>query len=101
MDAAPNSTDKLVGDLRNLVADAEELLRAMASQAGEKVAEARQRIEQTLTEGKRALADANLVQKSKETADLADDYIRYNPWRAIAIAVGVGLVLGLFIRTTR
>ena len=99
MDAAQNSTEKVVGDLGNLVADAEELLRAIASQAGDKIAEARQRIEQSLSEGKRALADANLVQKSKETANLADDYVRDNPWSAIAIGVGVGLVLGLLIRS--
>ncbi|MBM4296469.1 MAG: DUF883 domain-containing protein [Deltaproteobacteria bacterium] len=100
MDGETTSRDKLVGDLKNLVADAEELLKATASQAGEKVAEARQKIEQSLIEGKKALADAEktLRQKSKEAADLADDYVRDNPWSAVGIAAGVGLVLGLLIR---
>ena len=100
MDGETNSTDKLVGDLRNLVADAEELMKATASQAGEKVAEARRKIEQSLIEGKKALADAEktLRQKSKEAVDLADDYVRDNPWSAVGIAAGVGLVLGLLIR---
>jgi len=100
MDGETTSKDKLVGDLKNLVADAEELLKATASQAGEKVAEARQKIEQSLIEGKKALADAErtLRQKSKEAADLADDYVRDNPWGAVGIAAGVGLVLGLLIR---
>ena len=99
MDGETNSTDKLVGDLRNLVADAEELMKATASQAGEKVAEARRKIEQSLIEGKKALADAEktLRQKSKEAVDLADDYVRDNPWSAVGIAAGVGLVLGLLI----
>ena len=103
MDAEANSRDKLVGDLKNLVADAEELLKATASQAGEKVAEARQRIEQSLIEGKKALADAEktLVRKSKEAAELADDYVRDNPWSAVGIAAGVGLVLGLLLRSSR
>ena len=101
MDAAQNNTEKVVGDLGNLVADAEELLRAIATQAGDKIAEARQRIEQSLSEGKRALADANLVQKSKEAANLVDDYVRDTPWNAIAIGVGVGLILGLLIRSSR
>jgi len=103
MDAEANSKDKLVGDLKNLVADAEELLKATASQAGEKVAEARQRIEQSLIEGKKALADAEqtLLRRSKEAAELADDYVRDNPWSAIGIAAGVGLVLGLLIRSSR
>ena len=100
MDGETSSKDKLVGDLKNLVADAEELLKATASQAGEKVAEARQKIEQSLIEGKKALADAEktLKIKSKEAADLADDYVRDNPWSAVGIAAGVGLVLGLLIR---
>ncbi|HET9915926.1 MAG TPA: DUF883 family protein [Candidatus Binatia bacterium] len=100
MDAEANSKEKLVGDLRNLVADAEELLKATASQAGEKIGVARQKIEQSLIEGKKALADAEktLVKKSKEAADVADDYVRENPWSAVGIAAGVGLILGLLIR---
>jgi len=100
MDGETTSKDKLVDDLKNLVADAEVLLKATASQAGEKVAEARQKIEQSLIEGKKALADAEktLRQKSKECAELADDYVRDNPWSAVGIAAGVGLVLGLLLR---
>ncbi|HEY3167978.1 MAG TPA: DUF883 family protein, partial [Candidatus Binatia bacterium] len=37
MDGEATSKEKLVKDLKNLVADAEELLRATASQAGEKI----------------------------------------------------------------
>lgn len=94
------SKDRLVGDLRTLISDAEELLKATTSQAGEKVTAARQRIEQSLIEGKKALADAEkaLVKKSKEYADVADDYVRENPWSAVGVAAGVGLILGLLIR---
>ena len=93
-------SDKLVSDLKALVGDAEELLKATTDQAGEKVAVARQKIEQSLIEGKKALADAEqtLVKKSKECAEIADDYVRENPWSAIGIAGGIGLVLGLLIR---
>ena len=100
MDGETTSKDKLVGDLRNLVADAEELLKATASQAGDKIGVARQKIEQSLIEGKKALADAekSLVAKSKECAEIADDYVRENPWSAVGIAGAIGLVLGLLIR---
>lgn len=92
--------DKLVTDLKTLVTDAEELFKVTATQAGEKVAIARQKVEQSLIEGKKALADAEkvVVKKSKECAEIADDYVRENPWSAIGIAAGVGLVLGLLIR---
>jgi len=100
MEGETTSKDKLVGDLRNLVTDAEELLKATASQAGDKIGVARQKIEQSLIEGKKALADAekNLLKKSKECAEIADDYVRENPWSAVGIAASVGLVFGLLIR---
>jgi ElaB/YqjD/DUF883 family membrane-anchored ribosome-binding protein len=100
MDGEASRTDRLASDLKNLVADAEELLKATASQAGDKIGVARQKIEQSLIEGKKALADAEktIVEKSKEAAEIADDYVRENPWSAIGIAAGVGLVLGLLIR---
>ena len=50
--------EKLVGDLKTLIGDAEELLKASATQAGEKFSVARQKIEQSLVEGKKSLADA-------------------------------------------
>jgi len=92
--------EKLINDLKNLVSDAEELLKATTSQAGEKVAAARQRIEQSLIEGKKALADAEkvVVDKSRECAEIADDYVRENPWSAVAIAGAVGLLVGVLIR---
>ena len=88
MDVEASSKERLVGDLKNLVADAEELLKATASQAGDKIGVARQKIEQSLIEGKKALADAekSLVAKSKEAAEIADDYVRENPWSAVGIA---------------
>src|SRR5882672_9699916 len=76
------------------------LLKATASQAGEKIGVARQKIEQSLIEGKKALADAEqtLRKKSKECAEIADDYVRENPWSAVGIAAAVGLAFGLLIR---
>jgi ElaB/YqjD/DUF883 family membrane-anchored ribosome-binding protein len=92
--------DRLVDDLKSLIADAEELLRATTNQAGEAVAAARQKIERSLIEGKKALSDAEqvVIQRSKEAADFADDYVRENPWSAIGIAAGVGLLVGLLMR---
>lgn len=100
MEGTTSSKEKLVNDLRSLVEDAEELFKATANQAGEKIGVARQKIEQSLIEGKKALADAEktLRAKSKECAEIADDYVRENPWTAVGIAAGVGLVLGLLIR---
>jgi ElaB/YqjD/DUF883 family membrane-anchored ribosome-binding protein len=94
------SRERWIGDLRSLITDAEELLRATTSQAGDAVATARQKIEQSLIEGKKALADAEelMIQRSREAADIADDYVRENPWSAIGIAAALGLLVGLMLR---
>jgi ElaB/YqjD/DUF883 family membrane-anchored ribosome-binding protein len=100
MESESTNKERIVSDLRTLVGDAEELLKATASQAGEKISVARQKIEQSLIEGKKALADAEetFVKKSKECAEIADDYVRENPWSAVGIAAAIGLALGLLIR---
>ena len=93
------SKDKLVQDFRSVVADAEELLRATANQAGEKVAVARERIQDSLHNAKVKLAEAEdiIVQRSKQAARATNDFVRENPWQAVGAAAGVGLVIGLLI----
>jgi ElaB/YqjD/DUF883 family membrane-anchored ribosome-binding protein len=93
------SKEKLVADLKVVVADAEELLRATASQAGEKVSAARARIEASLATAKVKLSDAEraLLEKSKLAAKATDEYVRENPWQAVGAAAVAGLVLGVLI----
>ena len=91
--------DKLVADLKVVVADAEELLAATASQTGEKVAALRERMQENLRSARIRLADADaaLREKTREVAKATDHYVHENPWRAIGIGAGVGLVIGLLI----
>jgi len=93
------SKEKLVADLKVVVADAEELLRATASQAGEKVSAARERIQASLAAAKVKLTDAEraALERAKEAAKVTDEYVHDHPWHAVGIAAGIGLVLGLLI----
>ena len=92
--------EKLVSDFKTLLGDVEELLGATSGQAGERAKEVRQRLEQRIDEGKKSLADAEalLMGKGKEAVDNAEKYARENPWNAIGIAAGIGLILGLLAR---
>jgi ElaB/YqjD/DUF883 family membrane-anchored ribosome-binding protein len=91
--------EKLVSDMKIVVADAEEILRASASLAGEKVGELRERIQERLRDAKVRIADAEiaLVDKTKAAARATDDFVNDNPWTAVGVAAGVGLLLGLII----
>src|SRR5512143_2397158 len=91
--------DKLVSDFRLVVADAEELLRLTANQAGDKATELRARVQDHLVNAKQKLADADIALRdnAKAVARATDDYVRDNPWRAVGVAAGVGLLVGLLI----
>lgn len=91
--------EKLVSDLKVVIADAEELLRATANQAGEKIAEVRVKAEENLRKAKIRLARAEeaLVERTKAAARATDDYVRANPWRAVGIAAGAGFIIGLLV----
>jgi ElaB/YqjD/DUF883 family membrane-anchored ribosome-binding protein len=93
------SKDKLVADMKVVIADAEDLLRATASAAGEKAAAARARMEDSLRTARLKVAEAQevVVDKAKAAARATDDYVHANPWKAVGIAAGVGLVLGMLI----
>ena len=91
--------DELLSDFKALIGDAEALLRATTDQAGETVTAVRERIEQRLEEGKKSVAEAEalLLERTKEAAKSADVYVRENPWNAVGIAAGVGLLVGLLV----
>ena len=97
--ATPVSRDKFVQDMRVVISDAEELLRATASQAGEKIGVARERIQDSLHQAKVKLAETEAIvrERAQQAARDGEEYVRDNPWRAIGIAAGIGLVLGLIL----
>lgn len=93
------SREKLATDLRVVIADAEELLRATAGQMGEKAVVARERIQESLRVAKDKLSQAEeaMVDRTKAAARATDDYVHDHPWGAVGIAAAVGLVIGMLI----
>jgi len=58
-------------------------------------------IQSGLDSGKYSIADIQRVleQKTKEAVSATDEFVRDNPWAALAIAAGVGALVGfLFSR---
>ncbi len=82
------ATDKLMGELRDVVAAAEELLKATAGEHGERVDEIRARAEESLRTARARL---------ESVGGQLDDQVREHPWAAVGIAAGVGLVLGILL----
>ena len=93
------SKEKLMEDMKVVVADAEDLLRATANQTGERIVAARTKAEESLRTARMRLAEAqaSVVEKVKVAAKTTDNYVHENPWQAMGIAAVVGLVLGALI----
>lgn len=91
--------DQLAADMKAVISDAEELLKATAGVAGEKVGEARARAEETLRtlKGRLAELDDIAVARAKQAARAADDYVHEHPWGAIGIAAVAGLLVGVLV----
>ncbi len=91
------SRDKLVEDVKVLSKDVQELLKATASVVGDKAAEARVRVQDSLkvAQDKLAVAHEHVKAKGQEAFTATDSYVRDNPWNAVGIAAGIGFVLGI------
>jgi ElaB/YqjD/DUF883 family membrane-anchored ribosome-binding protein len=59
----------------------------------------RAKAEESLRIAKARMADAQeaLLAKTREAAKATDVYVHENPWKAVGVAAGVGLVIGLLI----
>lgn len=91
--------DKLMADLQVVLADAEALLAATASDAGTGMAELRKRVQSSLSNAKTGLieAQAAVLDKAKAAAKVTDEYVHENPWKSVSIAAGAGLLIGLLL----
>lgn len=87
----------LMDDFRRVIADAEALIEASASDGSADLAQIRERAEASLTEMKSRLGDVqkNLKDSGEQAVGVTQDYISNNPWTAVGIAAGAGLLLGL------
>ena len=75
MDAT--TTEKLIAELNTVVRDAEALMKTVTAGSGEHLREA--------------------GESAREAAQQIDEQVRRNPWAAVGIAAGVGLLIGLLL----
>ena len=96
--------DPAIEELNRIVDQAESLLRSLGEQGGEAADAVRGRVTQTLNQAKARLADVagDAEQVAESLADRADDYVRTNPWQAVAVAALLGGVVTLLVtKSTR
>ena len=90
---------KLLTDVKTLMSDADEIVKAMASATGEKATELGDKLRVKLRSAKEKMGDVQEVvaDKAKAAARATDDFVHDNPWQAVGIAAAIGFLLGLLI----
>ena len=71
------TTKKLTAEMRAVAREAEALMKSVAAGSGEHLREA--------------------GESAREAASEIDEQVRKNPWAAVGIAAGVGLLIGLLL----
>ena len=89
------STEKLLEDLRAVVRDGEELLKAGAADLSERGAAARERLAAALEAAKETRR--RLQARTVEGARAADRMVREHPYQSVGAAFGIGLLLGVLV----
>ena len=90
-----NSTERLLQDLKAVVQDGEDLLRAGAQDITERGVAARDKLAAALEVARETRL--RLEQRAIAGAKAADRVIRENPYQSIGIAFGTGLLLGVLV----
>jgi ElaB/YqjD/DUF883 family membrane-anchored ribosome-binding protein len=93
------AAESLIGEFKSLMTDAEALIKATEDHPGEAINSIRNKAMETLAGAKESLSSVEdkLIDKAKLAAEGADDFVHRNPWEAVGVAAGLGLLIGLFI----
>lgn len=91
--------DKLMADFNAVVVDAEQLLKSLASEGGDKAQELRAKAEERLGIAKERLLEIEktLGVKAKAAADATEAYVQEHPWQTLGIAAALGVLVGLLL----
>lgn len=85
------------GEIKNLIADVEDLMARIADLKDADVVRVRGKVQRAVDATKQSLSDSaeSIRRQAQNVANTADDYVRESPWQAIGIAALVGAVVGI------
>ncbi len=94
------NTNAAQNDIKSLGKDANNLLNDAGSTLTDKSAELRNKgkavMDTSMAKAKEIQASA--IENSKKLARSTNDYVQTNPWRALTISAGLGVLLGFLFK---
>ena len=88
----------LMRDIKGVVADADDLLKEVASSTSDEFVAARMKVEEKLDEARSRLDDARIAvtEKTKCAARATQQYVRDNPMKSVGIAAAA-IIIGFLL----
>lgn len=86
-------------ELRDFIAEAEELMRAVGRHGGEQLDDAKARFAEKLKLAKLEMekTEVALMGRAREAARATDRYVHENPWKTAGVAAAIGLLAGMLL----
>jgi ElaB protein len=86
-------------EIRNLIADVEDLIARLADLNDADVASVRSKVMDTVVSAKETLAESaqTLKRQTQRAITGADEYVRASPWVAVGVAALVGALAGILV----
>lgn len=90
-------------DFWSLIKDLQVLFREATSNAGDSAEAVRERGSHMVETAKSRAHDAqaSAYETGRDIVLSADDYVRTNPWTAVAVSAGIGVVVGMLVVRSR
>lgn len=95
--------DKLMGDLKNVIQEAESWIQDAAQNQHAHDPDVRARFEDSLRTAKTDLLklEDSMLARTRLAAQSATDYLQENPWKAIGLGAALGMIAGMLIASRR
>jgi ElaB/YqjD/DUF883 family membrane-anchored ribosome-binding protein len=93
------ATEKLMHDLRAVVGDTEDLLKATAGQTGERIEKIRTHAEESLRNARTRIqaTGGDAREAVQAAARELNGEVHERPWTAVGVAAGIGVLVGILL----
>ena len=87
------------GELRNFIADIEDLITSMTSLSGEDLERAKEKLALRIEAAKESLTEVSnqIADRARQSARATDTYVHDHPWQSVGIGAILGLLVGLAV----
>lgn len=103
INALSGQKDKLIDDIKSVVADADDLLRKAMTSSAEGYSAVRVELEDRLANSIIRLQEVQeeLKSRTRQATRATDEYVHDNPWKSMGYVAVAGLIAGLLITRGR